>query len=82
MSISASNADVFHEIAAPPRRLILDRLRQGEQPVKYLALPLKMSLPAVSQHLSILCDVGLVTQRKVGRQRLYRLNPGCHLLEW
>jgi DNA-binding transcriptional ArsR family regulator len=50
-------------------------LRDGEQPVKQLAEPFEMSLPAISQHLHILCEAGLVTQRKVGRQRLYRLNP-------
>ncbi|MEM8809630.1 MAG: metalloregulator ArsR/SmtB family transcription factor [Cyanobacteria bacterium P01_G01_bin.38] len=70
-----ANTDVFSAIADPTRRLLLDQLRQGEQPVKQLAGPFDMSMPAISQHLSILCEVGLVTQRRVGRQRFYQLNP-------
>ena len=67
--------DIFQAIADPTRRAILDRLRDGEQPVKQLAEPFAMSLPAISQHLQILCEVGLVTQRRLGRQRIYQLNP-------
>ncbi|WP_019507851.1 helix-turn-helix transcriptional regulator [Pleurocapsa sp. PCC 7319] len=75
MSRTASSADVFAAIADPTRRAILDLLRQGEQPVKQIAQPFAMSLPAISQHLSVLCEVGLITQRREGRQRFYRLNP-------
>ncbi len=75
MSRTAGSTDVFAAIADPTRRAILDRLSQGEQPVKQLAKPYSMSLPAISQHLKVLSEVGLVTQRKVGRERLYRLNP-------
>jgi DNA-binding transcriptional ArsR family regulator len=75
MSRTAGNADVFAAIADPTRRAILDLLSQGEQPVKQIAQPFSMSLPAISQHLSVLCEVELVTQRKEGRQRFYRLNP-------
>lgn len=75
MSRTTGSADVFAAIADPTRRAILDRLSQGEQPVKQLAKPYSMSLPAISQHLKVLSAVGLVTQRKVGRERLYRLNP-------
>jgi DNA-binding transcriptional ArsR family regulator len=75
MSRPAGSADVFNAIADPTRRAILDLLRQGELPVKQIAQPFPMSLPAISQHLSVLCEVGLVIQRKEGRQRLYRLNP-------
>ncbi|MDF5717862.1 MAG: metalloregulator ArsR/SmtB family transcription factor [Rhizonema sp. NSF051] len=75
MSRSTASADVFAAIADPTRRAILDRLRHGEQPVKQLAEPFSMSLPAISQHLQVLCEVGLVQMRKAGRQRLYRLNP-------
>ncbi|OKH27024.1 ArsR/SmtB family transcription factor [Chroogloeocystis siderophila] len=67
--------DIFQAIADPTRRAILDRLRDGEQPVKQLAEPFAMSLPAISQHLQILCEAGLVTQRRLGRQRIYQLNP-------
>jgi DNA-binding transcriptional ArsR family regulator len=76
MSRPTASADVFQAIADPTRRAILDRLRTGEQPVKQLAEPFEMSLPAISQHLQILCNAGLVSQQKSGRQRLYRLNPG------
>jgi DNA-binding transcriptional ArsR family regulator len=75
MSRPAASADVFAAIADPTRRAILDRLLTGEQPVKQLAEPFAMSLPAISQHLQVLCDAGLVQMRKAGRQRLYRLNP-------
>ena len=71
----SANTDVFAAIADPTRRSLLDRLREGEQPVKELAAPFDMSMPAISQHLSVLCEVGLVVQRRVGRQRFYRLNP-------
>ena len=75
MSRTASNADVYNAIADPTRRAILDLLRQGEQPVRQIAQPFQMSLPAISQHLSVLGEVGLITHRKKGRQRFYRLNP-------
>lgn len=75
MGRPAASADIFQAIADPTRRTLLDQLRSGEQSVKQLAEPFEMSMPAISQHLHILCDAGLVTQRKVGRQRLYRLNP-------
>ena len=75
MSRTAGSADVFTAIADPTRRAILDLLRQGEQPVKQIAKPFPMSLPAISQHLSVLCEAELVTQRREGRQRFYRLNP-------
>ncbi|WP_250125869.1 metalloregulator ArsR/SmtB family transcription factor [Chroococcidiopsis sp. CCMEE 29] len=75
MSRPAASADIFQAIADPTRRALLDRLRDGEQPVKQLAEPFEMSLPAISQHLQVLCEAGLVTQRRAGRQRLYQLNP-------
>ncbi|OWY64969.1 transcriptional regulator [cyanobacterium TDX16] len=75
MSRPVADGDIFQAIADPTRRALLDRLRDGEQPVKQLAEPFAMSLPAVSQHLQVLCEVGLVTQRREGRQRLYQLNP-------
>lgn len=75
MSRPIASVDTFQAIADPTRRAILDRLRAGEQPVKQLAEPFEMSLPAISQHLQVLYEVGLVSQQRVGRQRLYRLNP-------
>lgn len=75
MGRSTASADIFQAIADPTRRAILDRLQQGEQSVKYLAEPFAMSLPAISQHLHVLCEAGLVTQQRRGRQRIYQLSP-------
>jgi DNA-binding transcriptional ArsR family regulator len=55
------------------RRQILDLLRDGEQPVHRLAAPFAMSRPAVSQHLRLLREAGLVSEHRVGRERRYRL---------
>jgi DNA-binding transcriptional ArsR family regulator len=75
MNRSTASTDIFQAISDPTRRAILDRLQLGEQPVKYLAEPFAMSLPAISQHLQILSAAGLVIQHRRGRQRIYRLNP-------
>lgn len=62
-------------IAEPRRREILARLGElGESPVGVLAETIDISRPAVSQHLKVLREAGLVDERQVGRQRLYRLN--------
>jgi DNA-binding transcriptional ArsR family regulator len=68
--------DVFAVLGHPLRRALLDRLRAGggaELPVKHLAAPFSVSRPAVSQHLAVLLAAGLVRERKVGRERRYRL---------
>jgi len=70
-----AHSDVFLAIAHPARRAILDRLRSGEQPVLALAEPFAMTLPGVSQQLRVLRRAGLVSERREGRQRYYRLNP-------
>jgi DNA-binding transcriptional ArsR family regulator len=75
MSRTTASTDIFQAIADPTRRAILDRLQRGEQPVKHLAEPFAMSLPAISQHLQVLYEAGLVIQQRRGRQRIYRLNP-------
>ncbi len=58
-------------IAEPTRRLILDELRGGEQPVQQLVQRLAMSQPSVSKHLRVLRDAGLVRVRPDGQRRLY-----------
>src|SRR5438552_11123543 len=68
-----AEADVYQAIADPTRRQILDLLAGAELPVNDLAAPFAMSRPAISQHLRVLREAGLVTDRKAGRQRLYRL---------
>lgn len=75
MSRPIASADIFYVIADLTRRALLDQLQQGEQSVTQLAQPFAMSLPAISQHLQVLCDVELVSQSRSGRQRFYRLNP-------
>jgi DNA-binding transcriptional ArsR family regulator len=60
---------VFHALADPSRRSIVDRLSQGSASVSDLARPLPMSLPAVLQHLQLLEQSGLVRTEKVGRVR-------------
>ena len=56
------------------RRLILERLRRGPRAVGELAAELPMSRPAVSQHLRVLKEAGLVTERRNGTRRLYRVD--------
>lgn len=75
MSRIAAATDVFHAVADPTRRLILDRLKMGNAPVHVLAEGLPMSRPAVSKHLKVLRDANLVRETKEGRERLYALNP-------
>lgn len=67
--------DVFQAIAHPARRRLLDELAEGEASVNTLASPFQMSRPAVSQHLRILREAKLVSERRLGRERLYRLEP-------
>ena len=71
-------ANATHAIAAladPTRRAIFERLRRGPQPVAALARGLPVSRPAVSQHLKVLKDAGLVTDRADGARRIYRVDP-------
>jgi DNA-binding transcriptional ArsR family regulator len=67
--------DVFHAVADPTRRALLDLLAQAEEPVNSLAERFAMSRPAISQHLAILLKTRLVRARRVGRERRYRLRP-------
>jgi len=60
---------VFHALADPARRAILERLGRGPAPVTELARPLPMSLPAAMQHLSVLEEAGLVRPQTIGRVR-------------
>ncbi len=57
------------------RREIMDRLRQGPRPVGEIAAGLPISRPAVSQHLRVLKEAGLVTERQEGTRRFYRIDP-------
>jgi DNA-binding transcriptional ArsR family regulator len=65
----------FELLAEPNRRRILDLLRDGERPVGELVKALSMSQPAVSKHLRVLRDSGLVEVRVDRQRRVYRLRP-------
>lgn len=74
-TVQDADADIFSALAHPVRREILDRLIGGEESVTQIAAPFGMTRPAISQHLRILKDVGLVTEERHGREHLYRLQP-------
>ena len=60
-------------LADPTRRKVFERLRNGPRPVNVLAAGLPVSRPAVSQHLKVLKDAGLVEERSEGVRRIYSL---------
>src|SRR5256714_6888029 len=68
---------VFHALADPNRRGIVERLSLGPATVSELAEPLPMSLSAVVQHLEVLQGNGLVSSEKVGRVRTCRIEPAA-----
>ena len=74
MARAATTSDVFNAIAEQQRREILVLLRAGEEPVTELAHALGITQPGASKHLRVLREVGLVRDRKAGRQRLYGLD--------
>jgi DNA-binding transcriptional ArsR family regulator len=74
MARAATTLDSFNAIAEPKRRRVLETLAAGETPVNDLVDSLGWPQPVVSKHLAVLKEVGLVTMRQHGRQRLYRLN--------
>ena len=66
---------LFHALADPARRAMVERLSRGPAPVSELARPLPMSLPAAMQHLGVLETAGLVRTAKVGRVRTCSIEP-------
>jgi DNA-binding transcriptional ArsR family regulator len=66
---------ILTALGDPTRQAILDLLLEGPQPVGELAALLPVSRPAVSQHLKVLKEVGLVTDRQEGTRRIYRVDP-------
>jgi DNA-binding transcriptional ArsR family regulator len=62
-------------LADPSRRAIFEALREGPKAVGELAKDLPISRPAVSQHLKVLKEAGLVTDQAAGTRRLYRIRP-------
>ncbi|NUP89116.1 MAG: metalloregulator ArsR/SmtB family transcription factor [Candidatus Sumerlaeia bacterium] len=74
MARAATTADPFNAIAERRRREILALLGRGERPVNDLVRSTGLAQPQVSKHLRVLRRVGLVRVRRVGRQRVYRLD--------
>jgi DNA-binding transcriptional ArsR family regulator len=74
----------LHALAEPRRLAILELLRDGERPVGELVERLELSQPAVSKHLRVLREVGLVEARVDAQRRLYRIRPEplADLDEW
>jgi DNA-binding transcriptional ArsR family regulator len=74
MARSPTTSDAFNAVAEPQRRRILDLLARGERPVNDVVSALGLTQPQVSKHLRVLREVGVVSVRDAGRQRLYKLN--------
>jgi len=79
-----TGTNIFRAVADSTRREILDLLADGDLPVLALAGCFKMTLPAVSQHLRVLREAGLVVERRSGRQRIYALQaePLREIADW
>jgi DNA-binding transcriptional ArsR family regulator len=82
--VTALTDDIFTALASPARRELLRLLLDGPRTVNDLASHFDMRRPSVSEHLRVLRDAGLVSERKVGRERHYRLEarPLMELQEW
>jgi len=68
-------AQALQALGDPTRRSVLEELRDGPHAVGEIAARLPVSRPAVSQHLRVLKEAGLVTERQNGTRRLYRVDP-------
>src|SRR4051794_26702966 len=75
MSAPSPKHDVFQALADPTRRQLLNMLGEQEMAVTAISGHFPMSRTAVSKHLRILAEAGLVQEQKVGRERRYRLQP-------
>ncbi len=80
----APAVDTFRAIGDPTRRAILDLLSERERTVGELVERFDVSQPALSQHLRVLRDAGLVAPRKDGRRRVYRIEaePLREVYDW
>ena len=76
--------DVFRAISDPTRRAMIEQLREGALSASDLAGPYQISRPAVSQHLRVLLEAGLVDVQRSGRQRVYALTaePLRDVFDW
>jgi DNA-binding transcriptional ArsR family regulator len=75
MARTPTTHDPFNAVAEPKRRQVLEALGTAELSVNEIVVKLGWTQPMVSKHLGVLKQVGLVKERRVGRQRMYRVNP-------
>lgn len=75
MANASAAARALDALADPTRRAVFERVAQSPAPVGEIAAGLPVSRPAVSQHLKVLKDAGLVTEAAQGTRRIYRLDP-------
>ena len=74
MARTPTTYDLFNAVAEPKRRQVLEALGARELSVNEIVQILGWPQPMVSKHLGVLKQVGLVSERRVGRQRMYRVN--------
>ena len=74
MARTPTTFDPFNAVAEPKRRRVLEVLGTQELSVNEIVARLGWNQPMVSKHLGVLKEVGLVSERRAGRQRLYRVN--------
>jgi DNA-binding transcriptional ArsR family regulator len=77
MNTTAITPNIFHAVADPNRRTLLDLLLDGPRPVHELGAHFEISLAAVSQHLKVLLDAGLVSREVRGKYRFYHAEPAA-----
>lgn len=75
MARTPTTHDPFNAVAEPKRREVLEALGSAELSVNEIVEKLGWTQPMVSKHLAVLKQVGLVKERRIGRQRIYRVNP-------
>ena len=75
MARAATTSDAFNAVAEPRRREILSYLVLKERPVGNIVATLKLDQPSVSKHLRVLRLAKLVTEERIGRERVYELRP-------
>jgi DNA-binding transcriptional ArsR family regulator len=73
--VTTNGTDALAVLGDATRRAIVERLAEGPSSVQQLADALPVTRPAVSQHLKVLRDAGLVSERAAGTRRVYRLEP-------
>jgi DNA-binding transcriptional ArsR family regulator len=81
---AAEKHDVFQAIADPTRRKVLQLLAEGDLPISEITSHFSMSRTAIAKHLHILSEAELVSGRKVGREKRFRLHPEplAELKQW